>query len=135
MRRAPTNRPAVVGPGDERGQATVEVALALPVVAVLLLLVVQVALVVRDQVLVIHAAHEAARAAAIDDRPAAPQEAARRSGPLDPGRLRVHAGPRGQPGSLVIVDVSYTAPTDVPLAGLLVGDVELHARAAMRVEG
>ena len=94
----------------------------------------QVALVARDEVLVIHAAHEAARAAAIDDRLQAPLEAARRSGPLDPSRLRVRAGPRGQPGSLVVVDVSYRTPTEVPLVRSLVGEVVLHARAAMRVD-
>ena len=45
-------------------QATVELALVLPVVATLLLAVVQVGLVVRDQIRVTHAAREAARAAA-----------------------------------------------------------------------
>ena len=117
------------------GQATVEVALVLPIVVALFLLVVQVALMARDEVLVIHAAHEAARAAAIDDRPQAPLEAARRSGPLDPARLQVRVSPRGQPGSLVVVDVSYRTPTEVPLVGSLAGDVVLHAQAAMRVEG
>ena len=48
---------------DDAGQAAVEVALVLPFLALVLLLVVQTALVVRDQVLVVHAAREAARAA------------------------------------------------------------------------
>lgn len=50
---------------DDGGQATVEFALALPLLAVLLLAVVQVGLVVRDQVVLVHAAREAARAVAI----------------------------------------------------------------------
>ncbi|MGH9185287.1 MAG: TadE family protein, partial [Acidimicrobiales bacterium] len=45
-----------------RGQATVELALVLPFVALVLLAVAQTALVVRAQVLVTHAAREAARA-------------------------------------------------------------------------
>ena len=69
----------------EGGQATVEVALLLPLLALLLLAVVQVGLVVRDQVLVTHAAREAARAAAVD-----PQlEAARRGRPRPPGWNRI----------------------------------------------
>ena len=44
--------------GDE-GQATVELALVLPVIAMLMLLLVQVGVLVRDQVLVIHAAAKA----------------------------------------------------------------------------
>ena len=49
---------------DDRGQAVVELALAVPLVCVLALGVAQVGLVVRDQLLVHHAAREAARAAA-----------------------------------------------------------------------
>ncbi len=116
------------------GQATVELALLLPVVLVLLLAAVQVGLVVRDQLLVTNAAREAARAAAVDGRPGAPAEAARRSGPLDPARLTVEVGPRGPVGSTVRVEVSYRVITDVPLIGPLVGDVQLHAAATMRVE-
>lgn len=54
---------------DDGGQATVEFALALPLLAVLLLAVVQVGLVVRDQVVLVHAAREAARAVAIRESP------------------------------------------------------------------
>ena len=59
----------------EGGQATVEVALLLPLLATMLLAVVQVGLVVRDQVLVTHAAREAARAAAVDPTEDAAREA------------------------------------------------------------
>ena len=45
-----------LGRPDQRGQAAVELALALPLVALLLLAVVQVGLVVRDQVLTTPAA-------------------------------------------------------------------------------
>ncbi len=106
----------------------------LPVVALLLLAVVQVGLVVRDQVLVTHAAREAARAAAVDGSPAAAVNAARRSGSLDPERLTVVVTGRGGPGSHVRVQVSYRAATDVPVAGSFLGDVVLRAEATMRVE-
>ena len=49
----------------DHGQATVELALCLPVVVIALLAVLQVAVVARDHVLVAHAAREAARAVAV----------------------------------------------------------------------
>ncbi len=126
-------RPAGVRGGDH-GQSTVELALALPLVALALLLVVQVGLVVRDQVLVTGAAREAARTAAVvgaDDRSAI-ERAAARAGPLDPSRiaLEVTTGPDG----MVQVRVRYAARTDLPLIGALVPDVGLTAVAVMRRE-
>ena len=119
---------------DASGQATVELALLLPVILMLLLAVLQVGLVARDQVLVANAAREAARAVAVDSRPGAALEAARRSGPLNPDDLRVEVGARGDVGSTVRVVVRYRSVTDVPLVGPLVGDVDLQADATMRVE-
>jgi hypothetical protein len=116
------------------GQATVELALVLPLVALLLLAIVQVALVARDQNLVAHAAREAARAAAVDGDPDAAVRAAERAGPLDPDRLRVEVRGRGGVGSRVEVTVRYTTPVRLPLVGRAVGDVGLSASATMRVE-
>ena len=68
----------------ERGQATVEAALVLPLVALLLLAVVQIGLLVRTELLVTHAAREAVRAAAVDadrKRPPAPPTVRARSTP------------------------------------------------------
>ena len=118
----------------DRGQATVEIALVLPVIAVLLLAVVQVGLVVRDQVLVTHAAREAARAAAVEPDPAAARQAAAAAASLDPGRLDVVVGERGGPGSRVRVEVTYRSPTQLPLVGPMVPDVRLTAAATIRVE-
>ena len=65
-----------VGPVRRRrgdgGQASVELALVLPLVVLLLLAVVQLGLLVRDQILVVHAAREAAREAAVDPAADAP---------------------------------------------------------------
>ncbi len=118
----------------EGGQAAVEVALVLPLVAVLLLGVVQVGLVVRDQPLVTHAAREAAREAAVNPSPDAPRAAALASSSLDPARLAVRLSGRGGPGSRVRAEVVYRSPTEVPLVGPLLGDLTLRAEVTMRVE-
>jgi Flp pilus assembly protein TadG len=122
-------------PAPEGGQATVELALLLPVVAVLLLAVLQVGLVARDVVLVAHAAREAARAAAVDDDPDAPARSAASSSGLDRGRLHITTTGRDGAGSRVTVRVSYRVPTNVPLVGALVGDKTVTSTARMRVEG
>ena len=116
------------------GQAAVEVALALPLLALLLLLVVQAALVVRDQVLVVHAAREAARAAAVDPDPGAARRAALAGAPLDPDRVVVEVGPQGPPGRPVSVTVRYRTAALGPLIGALVPDIVVEGRASMRRE-
>jgi Flp pilus assembly protein TadG len=120
--------------GREDGQATVELALCLPVLALLALVVLQVAVVVRDQVLVTHAAREAARQTAVTADLGAVRQAAEASGHLDPDRLAVTVRDRGRPGSRATVEVRYRAPTALPIVGRLVGDVELRANAAIRIE-
>jgi Flp pilus assembly protein TadG len=115
------------------GQAAVELALCLPLIAVLALMLLQVALIVRDQVLVTHAARAAAREAAVSADPAAVRAAAA-AGHLDPARLTVTVRDRGRPGTQLVATVAYAAPTSVPLVGAMVGDVHLSSAAAMRVE-
>jgi len=112
----------------------VELALVLPLVLVLLLAMIQVGLLVRDQILVVHAAREAAREAAVDPAADAPRRAAVAGSTLDGPRLTVTSSGRGAAGSRVRVEVSYRAPTAVPLLGAAVGDVTLRASATMRVE-
>lgn len=121
------------GKGDG-GQATVELALVLPLMLILLLVVVQVGLLVRDQVLVVHAAREAARQAAVDPSPEAPKHAAVAGSGLDPDRLDVRVSGRAGAGSRVKVELHYRAPADVPIVGAALGDVDLTAEATMRVE-
>lgn len=118
----------------ERGQATVEAALVLPLVTFFLLGVVQIGVVVRAQVLVTHVAREAVRAAAVDADPEAARRAATSSSSLDADRMKVLVQGREGPGSRVRVTVTYSVPTDVPLVGNLLGDVSLQATATMRVE-
>jgi Flp pilus assembly protein TadG len=106
----------------------------LPLVVVLLLALIQLGLLVRDQILVVHAAREAARAAAVDPKPGAASAAAADGSGLPSSRLEVDVTGRGGPGSRVAVAVSYKAPTDIPLVGAAVADVTLRGRATMRVE-
>jgi hypothetical protein len=116
------------------GQASEELALVLPLVVLLALFLVQVGLVVRGQVLVTHASREGARAAAVDDGPSAAQSAVEAGSPLTPDRIDVAVRGRGLTGSRVTVQVRYRMPTEVPLVGLLVGDVTLTGSTTMRVE-
>ena len=111
-----------------------ELALILPILLMLLLALVQAALIVRDQVLVVHAAREAARQAAVDPDPDAPRRAALASSGLGPDRLELTVTGREGAGSRVRVDVRYRVPTDVPIVGAAVGDLALDGAATMRVE-
>ncbi len=121
--------------GAAGGQATLELVLVLPFVVTLALLVVQVGLLAHRQVLVAHAAREAARAAAVTREPGEVASAARagaeRAGGLDPSRIGVEA--RLEAGR-VEVDVAVRDSTDVALVGPLLPDVTLRATATMRWE-
>lgn len=116
----------------ERGQASVELALALPFVVLLLLLVVQVLLVARAQAAVDQAAREAGRVAAVGGDRAAAGRAALEGG-LPPARTSTRVGEAA--GGSVTVVVRLEVPTDVPVVGVLVPDVVLEGRATFRREG
>lgn len=121
------------GRGDE-GQATVELALVLPFVVTLLLLVAQVGLVVRQQLLVVHAAREGARAAVVTSDPGAVRRAVLGSADLDPGRLEVEQRRVGPGADLVEVTVRWRVIGTVPLVGPLVDGRGLTASVVMHVE-
>jgi len=129
MRRRRVGR-AAAGVGA-RGQATVELALALPFVAVLLLAVAQVLVVAHGQLAVEHAAREAARQAAVGAAPSDARRAAAGAG-LPSG---AQATVRHLDGGLVEVTVRRRLVTDVPLVGPLTPDLDLVGRAAFRREG
>lgn len=117
----------------DEGQASVELALVLPLVVLLLLLTVQVGVVGYRQILVVNAAREGARAAAVAavDPSAAARRAAIRAGPLAPERLTVTVTERD--GAVTVV-ARYRDPTDVALVGVALPDVVLSADVTMRVE-
>jgi TadE-like protein len=114
----------------ERGQATVEFAFLLPLVVLAVLAIIQVGLVVRDQLGVVHAAREAARAASVDPDPDRAIRAAHRTLP----GADVEVGARPNVGGEISVTVHYTSVTDLPLVGVLFPDPDLHATTVMRVE-
>lgn len=122
-------------PRGSAAQATVELALALPVVLLLALLLVQVGLVVRDQVLVVHAARAGARAAAVDPRPDVATAAARAAVPIAAARLSVSLLQVAGPPAEVRVEVRERVVTKMPIVGPLLGDVTVSASATMAVEG
>ena len=136
-RREGRRRDGVLRCGGAAGQGTVELALTLPLVALLLVLVLQVGLVARDQLLVVHAAREAARAAAVaesaGDRPGAASRAVVASGAFAPDDATVRTDTLDG-GRKVRATVRHTNRTELPLVGALLPDVDLEASAVMRVE-
>ena len=114
----------------DSGQAAVEFAIALPVVVLLVLGIVQLVVVARDQLAVELAAREAARAASVAAGPqsaaAGAAAAATDLGPLD---VVTQVG-----GDRVTVSVRYVDPTTVPLIGAFLADVTVTARVTMARE-
>lgn len=99
-------------------------------VVLVLLGLLQVALVGRDQLAIELAAREGARAASVSTDPAgAANAAATRVTTLRPLDVSVSVH-----GDEVTVRVTHHNATDVPLIGALVGDVDLHASATMHLE-
>jgi hypothetical protein len=115
---------------SERGQATVELALVLPLVFALLVLLFQIALVARDEILVVHVARDAAREATVTGDPARVTAAAVRNLPGATVRV-VHRGPVGE---RVEIAVSYVSHTNLSVIGALLPDITLHGESVMRVE-
>ena len=119
---------------NERGQATVELALCLPFVVVLAAIVVQIGMVAGAQVRVWHAAREGARAAAVDDDFEQIRAAAARAG-LEPMRIEIEppASDRIQ-GGPVTVTVSHAPAGRLPVVGRVLEGFVLEGAATMRVE-
>lgn len=114
-----------------RGQATVELALVLPLVLTLALVVVQVGLVTRDSVRVAHAARSATRAASVGLDDDSVRRAASEGSGLAPSRLSVVVV---RAAGWVTVEVTYRCPTDVPLVGTIAPAVVLRDQLTMREE-
>ena len=113
---------------DERGQAAVEFAVALPIVVVAMLAVAQVGVAVRNEVAVELAAREGARAAAVSADPSAAGAAARRAVDL-PMEVAVSVD-----ATTVSVTVTYVDPTDIAIIGAAIGPVTHTATATMAIE-
>lgn len=113
---------------SDRGQATVEFAVVLPIVAVLVLGIVQLVVAARDQLAVELAAREGARAASVSASPhAAAVTAAADAVTLDALDVAVV-----ETGTRVSVTVRHRSATNVPLIGFVIGDVEVSATVTMQ---
>lgn len=114
----------------DHGQATVELALTLPILFMVLLGGVQVAELGRNQLAVQLAAREGARAAAVADDPTAGARAAvDRAIALRPIDVLVSLD-----ATTVTVTVTFVDHTEVSMVGALLPDVTLHASATMAFE-
>jgi len=129
-------RSGAFGRPHERGSAVVEFALVLPIMLLILLALVQIGILARDQLLVVQAARAGAREAAVEPDAGSVRSSVEAAAPgLDPARLDVAVERLGGWGSPVRVTVSYVAAIAVPIAGLFVPpEVRLHASTVMRQE-
>jgi len=122
--------PSPTSSDRDRGQATVELALCLPLLCVFLLAVVQLVVIVRDQLAVQLAAREAARAASVTTSTgASAQSAAEHSVALQPLLVSTDSS-----ADTVTVTVTHLTHTDVPLIGALIPDVDVEATVTMALE-
>ncbi len=110
-----------------------ETALLLPVFLVMLLLVVQVGLLMRDRVVVVHAARAAARAVVVEPTPAAARAALRHLGG-NAAEAKIDLNGELRSGGHATVTVTMR-PTAVPMVGRLVSGVRLSERLGVYVEG
>jgi hypothetical protein len=120
---------------DQGGQSTVELALALPVLALILSGLVEAGMIGLDQIRLWHAAREAARVAVVDADHDEIRAAAERGG-LHNLEMRVDpltsVRTAGEP---LTVGLGYRPDGHIPIFGdALFGGVTLHASATMRIE-
>ncbi|MEA2517711.1 MAG: hypothetical protein QOG16_1549 [Actinomycetota bacterium] len=117
---------------DDRGQATVELALCLPLLALVATALVEVGSIAVDRTRVWHAAREAARVAIVDADPQTIRAAATRDIPSI--SVQVDPPPEARiQGEPLHVHVTYQRDV-VPLLGAVFGDVVMSADAVMRIE-
>ena len=106
-----------------------ELALAMPVLCLLLLGIVQLTVVIRDQLAVIEAARVGARAASVAQDPAAAASVVMGSAPRRNARVTTQVD-----GRFVTVTVTAISATDVPLIGALLPDIEVIGHSTMLME-
>lgn len=115
----------------EKGQSTVEFALVLPIVLMLILGLLQVGVLARDQIMVLGAAREGVREAIVTPDHGAITAAARGAAPGLDLDVQISRGTeRGEPAK---VNVS-APPAKLPIVGEIVGGLTLKASATMRME-
>jgi TadE-like protein len=119
---------------DDRGQATLELALCLPLVAFLVAVLVETGGIVSDQVRLWHAARDAVRTAVVDPDASAVNRAAEDAG-LHPIEVMISPAPALRAaGRPLTVSLRYRPAAGLPLVGSLFDNFTLNARATMRIE-
>lgn len=114
---------------SERGQATIEFVLVLPVIAVVAVGLLQVGVSVANQLAVELAAREGARAASVSaDVAGAATRAAARTTSLD---VTVEASASGE---VVAVRVAFVDDVTIPFIGRFIGPIHHSATAFMALE-
>ncbi len=114
----------------DSGQATVELALVMPMIIGLLLIILTAGLVVRDQLAVWHAASAGARAASISpDSPDVVQQAVEAEVQLRPIHLRVV-----REGDLITVEAKYPRAIRLWLFKFITPPLILSATVTMHVQ-
>lgn len=114
----------------DSGQATVELALVMPLIIGLLLIILTAGLVVRDQLAVWHAASAGARAASISpDSPDAVQQAVESEVELRPIHLRII-----REGNLITVEAKYPRTIGLWLFKFITPPLILSATVTMHVQ-
>lgn len=115
---------------QENGQATVEIALLIPVLALFLLLIIQVSLVVREHVLVTQASRAAARELSVNSNASAAITAAHLASPGS----HVSFSRPNKVGQYLNVTVTDRVESSLPFIGVVFPDVNVSSRSVMRVE-
>jgi len=114
----------------DRGQATVEFALTIPVLVIALLGAIQVFVILVDRIHLVHVTRDAARAASVGDDPrSAAEMVIDRSFPDREISLTVSTS-----DDVVTVEMVLSNPTDVPIIGRFLPDVELRESLSMLAE-
>ena len=114
----------------DRGQATVEFALTIPVLVIALLGAIQVFVILADRIHLVHVTRDAARAASVGDDPrSAAEMVIDRSFPDREISLTVSTS-----DDVVTVEMVLSNPTDVPIIGRFLPEVELRESLSMLAE-
>ena len=128
FRQAAARVPALLG------QATLEFALLLPALMLIVMFSVQVFLLTRDQMMLLHAARAASRAVAVSNDPSLAQSVVVGSTQLDPRRLTVSVLGDAQPGEEVAVRLEYRSQVAFALFRLMVEEVAIVEELVMIAE-
>ncbi len=118
---------------NERGASTVELAIILPVLILILFGIFEFGLAYRDYLAITHAAREGARLAAVDEF--SQSEVMQRAYPVTPSSISIaYLSADGMPhhGDPVEVTVTYDEPINIPFYARTT--VHLTSKARMRVE-